>query len=131
MLFDKLIKVIDKYNYECANEIDILTDNQSDDIIKKLLAKCKFCKIKSEIDDLDQACIIIFIYENPEVHNEKTIKFINEYINTKKTIILIVPLKFDFNYIVKHSNANSIDAISWKDKNGNKFEKYIIVINKD
>lgn len=131
MLFDKLIKVIDKYNYECANEIDILTDNQSDDIIKKLLAKCKICKIKSEIDDLDQACIILFIYENPEVHNEKTIKFINEYINTKKTIILIVPLKFDFNYIVKNSNANSIDAISWKDKNGNKFEKYIIVINKD
>ena len=131
MLFDKLIKVIDKYNYECANEIDILTDNQSDDIIKKLLEKCKFCKIKSEIDDLDQACIILFIYENPEVHNEKTIKFINEYINSKKTIILIVPLKFDFNYIVKNSDANSIDAISWKDKNGNKYERYIIVINKD
>jgi len=131
MLFDNLIKVIDKYNYECADEIDILTDNQSDDIIKKLLEKCKFCKIKSEVDDLDQACIILFIYENPESHDEKTIRFINEYISTKKTIMLIVPLKFDFNYIVKNSNANSIDAISWKDKNGNKFEKYIIVINKD
>lgn len=130
MLFDKLTKLIDKYNYECKNGVYILTDNKSNDTISKLLGKCKSCEIVSDVDDFDKACIILFMYDNPKLYNEKTIKFINEYINLKKTILLVVSLDFDFNYVVANTNANSIDAISWKDKSGNKYEKYIVVVNK-
>ena len=131
MLFNKLTKLINKYSYGCNNEINILTNNQYNDVIKELLKKYDTCKIKSEIDDFDQSCIIFFLYENHRLYNEKTIKFINEYINKKKIIILVVSLDFDFDSIVKNSITNSIDAISWKDENGNKYKNYIIVLNKD
>ena len=132
MLFDKLTKLIDKYSCECDNNLDLVTDDRSNDTIKKLLKKYSNCKIKSEIDDFDQSCIILFFYTNPELYNEKTIKFINEYVSIKKTLMLIVPLNFDFNFIVKNSStANSIDAINWRDKNGNKYKDYIIIINKN
>jgi len=131
MLFDKITKLVDKYSCACDNNIDLITDDKENDTVKKLLNQYKNCKIKSEIDDFDQACIIIFYYVNSGLYNEKTIKFINEYVNIKKTLILIVPLNFDFNFVVLNSTANSIDAINWRDKNGHKYKDYIIVINKN
>ena len=131
MLVDKLAKLIDKYNYGFNKEISVLTDNQSDENIIKLLKKYELSKIKSHNSNFNQTHIILFSYENHKLYDEKTFKFINEYLNKHKIIILVVPLIFDFDSIVKKSVANSIDAISWKDEHGKKYKNYIIVLNKD
>ena len=97
----------------------------------KLLKKYELSKIKSHNSNFNQTHIILFSYENHKLYDEKTFKFINEYLNKHKIIILVVPLIFDFDSIVKKSVANSIDAISWKDEHGKKYKNYIIVLNKD
>jgi len=130
MLFDKLSAIINKYMYGSRKEISVL-GNEKDKTINMLVKKYNLMKFRSEVDDMDQSHIIILMYKNMDTFNHQTMKFINEYINKRKTIIAVVPLNFDFNALVKDTKANSIDAINWKDKNGNKFENYIIVINKD
>lgn len=130
MLFDKLSTIINKYMYSCTKEISILGNDQ-DQTIDMLIKKYKSMKLRSEIDDLDQSCVIVLMYNKMNEFNHNVMKFVNEYVNKKKTIIAVVQLDFDFDSLVKQTKANSIDAINWKDKNGNKFENYIIVINKD
>jgi len=146
MIFDKLCKIIDKYsyscnydcNYKCDKEISILTNETQEKTLNKTQEKTlnklfdnyKLMKMRSEVDDFDQSCIIIF-YKNIVTLTQQTINFINEYISKNKTIIIIVLVDFDFNLLVKNINATSIDAISWKTNDGKQYESYIVVINKD
>ena len=138
MIFDKLCKIINKYsyscnydcNYKCDKEISILVNNKQSDTINKLLNNYEMMKIRSEIDDFDRSCIIIF-YKTIVTITQQIIDFINEYINKNKTIVLVVSNDFNFNLLVKNINATSIDAISCKTNDGKQYEFYIIVVNKD
>ncbi len=142
MIYDKLCKIIDKYsyncnydcNYKCDKEISILINEQQFEIpnpeLHKLFDKYKLMKTRSEIDDFDQSCVIIF-YKNIITLTQQIINFINEYTSKNKTIIIIVSIDFDFNLLVKNITAASIDAISWKTTEGKQNEYYIVVINKD
>ena len=136
-MFNKISRLFDKYTTKCgtsnkSQEIAILTDNAENNIVKDLVKDYLNCEIKSDITntkDFADSCIICILYENARSYI-KILDFINECIDNKKTVILIVGLKFDFNMIVKESIANSIDAISWKTENGKKNPEYIIVMSK-
>lgn len=132
-LFNKLSKIINKYSYNCNytknKEISVLTHEQNDETLNKLLDEYKFMKIKTEVDDFDQSCIILF-YKNISTLTQQTINFMNEYVNKNKTIIIIAALNFDFNLLIKSINANSIDAVNWSNEKL-KNEYYIIIVNKD
>jgi len=114
MLTLKLKQLITKYDYLNKGTY-VITQN-------KELFNGLDIKFKSETDDFDGSQIIISDHTNFD--------FINEYINKKKTIILIVPLKYNFNALIKNVKSNSIDAINWKNQDGTKYKDYIIVINK-
>lgn len=72
--------------------------------------------------------IEIFKDINNETNLNNLIKSINNYLDKGITVILLVPNKFNFDYLVKNSKANSIDAISWREHNI-KSKNYIIVID--
>lgn len=136
-MFNKLCKIINKYsyscnydcNYKCDKEISILVNNKESDILNKLLNNYEMMKIRSEIDDFDMSCIIIF-YKTIITLTQQIIDFINEYVSKNKTIVLVVSNDFNFNLLVKNINATSIDAINWNTIDEKKFY-YIVVINKD
>lgn len=117
MLAIKLNQIIAKYSHN--KEISAISQN------KEMFAAINI-NFKFETDDFDQSDIII-IDQDIDITNYK---FINEYINKNKTIVLIVKLKYKFSDLVKNTDANSIDAINWKNADGTKYEDYIIVMNK-
>lgn len=119
MLSKKLNQLVEKYGHGSQQDVSVILQN-------KLEFNTNF-KVKSEIDDFDQSRIIIIFQEDGDITNYK---FINEYIDRKKTIMLVVSIKFDFDLLVKHIHAHSIDAISWRKDNGVKSDHYIVVINK-
>jgi len=132
-LYNKLNRLVKQYCYNVVNiNIKILTDEKDSEIINYILKNYKNASISKLVDEYETADIII-IYYNGKVkqYNDKIVKLINEYIERKKVFMLIVTLEFDFDYIVKNVNANSIDAISWHDDNGKKNNEYIIVIKKN
>ena len=61
------LKNIQWGEFEIGQIFKVFTGNL---LAKELLKKYNMCKIKSEIDDFDQSCIIIFLYENLEVTKE-------------------------------------------------------------
>lgn len=63
--------------------------------------------------------------------NNVDYSLINNFIGSNKTVILIVDFNFDFEALVLNTDANSIDAISWKNSNGQRSEPYLVVINKN
>lgn len=129
---DKLIK-----KYACCYEIGepsirMLTDDKENKTLKQLQTNYKGTKIGDLVDNYDPINIIIIAYNGKlKQYNANIIKFMNEYIARKKIFMLIVPLEFDFEHLVKSVKANSIDAISWHEKNGEKYKDYIIVVKKD
>jgi hypothetical protein len=117
MLINKLNQIITKYGHDC-DEIGIMANKN-----ELLGLDTKNIKLRLETDNFDSSCIIIMF-------NNNNYKFINGYINKGKTIIMINPVNYNFNELVKSINANSIDAISWRNDDGQKHDQYIIVINK-
>ena len=63
--------------------------------------------------------------------NNADYSLINNFIKSNKTVVLIVDFKFDFEALVLNTDANSIDAISWKNSNGQRSEPYLVIINKN
>jgi len=124
ILFDKLKPIIDKNIYECNKNIYILNSDNDKEITDLILATYSTAKISNPNDDFDKACLILMWLNNTK--KSQIIKFINEYLDKKKIIILIVPMDFDFNYIYNHTIANSLDMINWK--NNNKI--YFIMLKK-
>lgn len=117
MLVNKLSQIITKYGRDC-NEISIIANKN-----ELLKLENKNVKIRSKSDNFDSTCIII-------MSSDSDYKFINECIDKNKTIIMVNQLNYNFNELVKSINANSIDAISWRNEDGQKHDQYIIVINK-
>ena len=131
-VYNKLVPLIEKYGYELDKiNIRMLTDDKENEILKQIQNNYKNAKLGDLIDDYNPVNIIIVAYNGKlKQYNVNMIKFMNEYIERKKIFMLIVPLEFDFDHLVRSLNANSIDAISWY-KNGNKYKDYIIVVKKD
>lgn len=132
-LFNNLKTIINKYSYTCDKKINILTDDHLNNIIQELVKEYQNkIHLSTLIDDFGDACIIILWFDKYiKKYDTKLMKFINEYIEKDKIFIFIVPKNFDFNYIVKHTTANSINAISWlKEESDIRDDKYLIVIKK-
>jgi hypothetical protein len=125
MLLDKLIKILNKYKYDCDGKLNILTNSSENLFVNRLKRKIEELEINKKIKD---QCIVIFWYENIVIYSDEQIKQINDCLNKNITALLIVPMNFDFDHLVKNTTANNYDVISWHGKN--KIEQYIIVISK-
>ena len=132
-IYNKMDPLINKYCYGLDNPIiRILTDDKENDLIKYIKKSYKGTQIGDLVDDYDPVNIIIITYNGKlKQYDANMIKFMNEYIERKKVFMLIVPVEFDFDDLVKNVKANSIDAISWHEKNGKKYKDYIVVVKKN
>lgn len=130
MIINKLNIIVDKYNITCK-KIKLITNQENDTIIKQFMKRNNITKFSTEVDDFDDSCIIVMWNKNITEYNDDKIKFINEYIKLKKTFILLVPVKFNFNNLVMKCKSSSLDAISWRDDQGIKYAEYCIVIKND
>lgn len=124
MLLNKLVPIINKYGYNCNKKISIITDDQKNEFIVNLPKIFE----NTEIGDSNDSCFILFWFKNAIRYNENLVESINKHLNNDKILLLIVPLDFDFNHLIKNTIANGIDAISWHGKNQIKY--YFIILTK-
>lgn len=137
MLNSNLVKILKKYQFGAKKEINIVTNNtnnkndvkNANNVIDEIKRTYGNVVAKTEIDDFDNSHVII-LYKTMNNITLQDINFINEYVDKNKIIICIVPVHFDFNFLVKNIIANSINALSWKENN-KKADYYIITIIKD
>lgn len=125
--YNKLEKLINKYLYECADKkIQIMTNDPNDESVKLILKNYKDADILNG-EKIKSSCIVILHYQK---FDDKMINFINEHLTKNVIYLAIVPLKFDFNHLIKSIKASSIDADYWR-KDGSRYENYIVTIKKD
>jgi hypothetical protein len=129
MFFERLVSIIEKYGYHCAHDnskvISLLISDKNTEWVNTLREKYKKIIINPELQSIN-SCITIINYENLK-YSDQILAFINKYVKGQITLILIVPLKFDFHYFAKNIETNEVDIINYN-TNGKKDENYFIVI---
>lgn len=128
MLANKINLLVTKYKKKCNKEVSLI-GFKSDDEVTKFIISTGVAKIRDINYTLNNSCVIVLDSVTAMMDSANVVDYINKLI-IKSVIIVIVPVNFDFNNFVLSVKSNYIDAINWKNNNGKKNDKYLIVVNK-